>query len=160
MAVAARSAPRQADGAPGTGRCARSRVGWPAIPSYACTWPRSWRLTGRPRRSQGGASEHCLTTKVSRVSHETIYRTLFVQARGVLKKELIGTFGRAAHALSERRHPTEQAAGRLIDAISIRQRPAESATRAVPGHSGRRPAVGGQHCTYGALVERHRASRC
>jgi len=70
-----------------------------------------------------------------RVSHETIYRSLFIQARGVLKKELMG------HLRSKRRMRRPQhsrifkdSRGRIADAISIRERPAEVEDRAVPGH--------------------------
>jgi hypothetical protein len=70
-----------------------------------------------------------------RVSHETIYRSLFIQARGVLKKELLG------HLRSKRRIRRSQhsrifkdSRGQIVDAISIRQRPAEIEDRAVPGH--------------------------
>ena len=70
-----------------------------------------------------------------RVSHETIYRSLFIQARGVLKKELLG------HLRSRRRIRRSQHArifkdsrGQIVDAISIRERPAEIEDRAVPGH--------------------------
>ena len=69
------------------------------------------------------------------VSHETIYRSLFIQARGVLKKELV------AHLRSKRRIRRSQHAGvsgqsrgQIVDAISIRERPAEIEDRAVPGH--------------------------
>jgi len=70
-----------------------------------------------------------------RVSHETIYRSLFIQARGVLKKELMG------HLRSKRRIPRSRHArifkdsrGRIVDAISIREWPAEVEDRAIPGH--------------------------
>ena len=70
-----------------------------------------------------------------RVSHETIYRSLFVQARGVLKKELqqhlrtkrIMRKSRLARAQAQHR-------GRIAEALSIRARPAEADDRAVPGH--------------------------
>src|ERR1700688_383432 len=70
-----------------------------------------------------------------RVSHETIYRSLFIQARGALKQELV------QHLRSKRRiHRSRNASvhghsqGRIVDAISIRERPAEVEDRAVPGH--------------------------
>lgn len=89
------------------------------------------------------------------VSHETIYRSLFVQARGALKKELIG------HLRSKRRirrsvHATDRGIGRgeIKDAVSIRQRPAEVEDRAVPGHW-EGDLVEGSRGTYIAtLVER------
>jgi IS30 family transposase len=69
------------------------------------------------------------------VSHETIYRSLFVQSRGALKRELqqhLRRQGRLRHARAAKRrghHP-----GHIVDAVSIRARPAEAADRAVPGH--------------------------
>jgi IS30 family transposase len=69
------------------------------------------------------------------VSHETIYRSLFVQSRGVLKRELLQHLRRhrpRRHARAARgvgHYP-----GHIVDAVSIRQRPAEAADRAVPGH--------------------------
>jgi IS30 family transposase len=69
------------------------------------------------------------------VSHETIYRSLFVQSRGVLKKILIAhlrrprTFRRSQHATLKHR-----GRGQIADAVSIRERPAEVDDRAVPGH--------------------------
>jgi IS30 family transposase len=69
------------------------------------------------------------------VSHETIYRSLFVQARGVLKKELIEHL-RSHRPIRRSRHATAKAdlRGRIPDTISIRERPAEAEDRAVPGH--------------------------
>jgi IS30 family transposase len=69
------------------------------------------------------------------VSHETIYRSLFVQSRGVLKRELQQHLRRQARI----RHARAAAQvghypGHIVDAVSIRQRPAEVADRAVPGH--------------------------
>jgi IS30 family transposase len=70
-----------------------------------------------------------------RVSHETIYKTLFVQAKGVLKKELMAHL-RSARMMRQRRGAStvEQRVGSIKDAVSIRQRPAEAEDRAVGGH--------------------------
>lgn len=70
-----------------------------------------------------------------RVSHETIYRSLFIQTRGVLKKELL-THLRATRSIRRSRHDTlkRSGLGRFNDAVSIRDRPAEADDRAVPGH--------------------------
>src|SRR6202451_2958214 len=68
------------------------------------------------------------------ISHETIYKSLFIQARGVLKKELIKhlrTGGRFRYA---RRSASEDRRGKIADTISIRERPAEVEDRAIPGH--------------------------
>ena len=69
------------------------------------------------------------------MSHETIYRSLFVQARGVLKKELIEHL-RSHRPIRRSRHATAKAdlRGRIPDTVSIRERPAEAEDRAVPGH--------------------------
>jgi IS30 family transposase len=91
-----------------------------------------------------------------RISHETIYRSLFIQARGVLKKELIG------HLRSKRRIRRSQHArifndsrGQIADAVSIRERPAEIEDRAVPGHWEGDLIAGTQNSHIAALVERH-----
>jgi IS30 family transposase len=89
------------------------------------------------------------------VSHETIYRTLFVQARGALKRELVGHL-RTKRRYRRSRHATyrEQGRGAIVDAVSIRERPAEVEDRAVPGHW-EGDLVEGSRGTYIAtLVER------
>ena len=70
-----------------------------------------------------------------RVSHETIYRSLFIQARGALKKELIQHL-RSKRRIRRSRHASihGHSQGRIVDAISIRERPAEAEDRAIPGH--------------------------
>jgi IS30 family transposase len=69
------------------------------------------------------------------VSHETIYRTLFVQSRGVLKQTLLQHLRRHRHRRHARAaHGVGHYPGHIVDAVSIRERPAEAADRAVPGH--------------------------
>jgi IS30 family transposase len=70
-----------------------------------------------------------------RVSHETIYRTLFIQARGALKQELMRHL-RSQRRIRRSRHASVHghSQGKIVDAISIRERPAEVEDRAVPGH--------------------------
>jgi IS30 family transposase len=91
-----------------------------------------------------------------RVSHETIYRSLFVQARGVLKKQLL------EHLRSGRRmrHPrTQRRSGHdrqpTTPLLSIRERPAEAQDRAVPGHWEGDLLAGTTHSHIATLVERH-----
>ena len=69
------------------------------------------------------------------VSHETIYRSLFIQARGALKKELLGHL-RRTRAMRRSRHHTQKTDdhGRILDTVSISERPAIVEDRAVPGH--------------------------
>jgi IS30 family transposase len=90
------------------------------------------------------------------VSHETIYQSLFVQSRGVLKKELLGhlrskrTIRRAKSAGSngDRR-------GQIADLVSIRERPAAVEDRAVPGHWEGDLLSGSKNSHIATLVERH-----
>ena len=89
------------------------------------------------------------------ISHETIYRSLFIQARGVLKKELVDHL-RSRRTIRRSRHatPRKQSRGQIVDAISIRERPAEIEDRAIPGHW-EGDLIGGIHNSHIAtLVER------
>jgi len=88
-----------------------------------------------------------------RVSHETIYRSLFVQARNVLKKELLGHLRRGGFMRRPRAQGPRQPA--VVDGISIRQRPAEVEDRAVPGHWEGDLLMGGSSSQISTLVERH-----
>jgi IS30 family transposase len=91
-----------------------------------------------------------------RVSHETIYRSLFIQARGVLKKELMGHLRtRRRMRRSQHSHIFKDSRGRIADAMSIRERPAEVEDRAVPGHWEGDLLSGGKNSYIVTLVERH-----
>ena len=89
------------------------------------------------------------------VSHETIYRSLFIQARGVLKQELLRHL-RSQRTLRRARTATRtgQHRGQIVGAVSIRERPAEAADRAVPGHWEGDLLAGGHHSHIATLVER------
>lgn len=91
-----------------------------------------------------------------RVSHETIYRSLFIQARGVLKKELMDHL-RTKRRMRRSRHSRifKDARGQIADAISIRERPAEVEDRAVPGHWEGDLLSGSKNSHMVTLVERH-----
>jgi IS30 family transposase len=91
-----------------------------------------------------------------RVSHETIYRSLFIQARGVLKKELMDHL-RSQRRMRRSRHFSEHghSRGQIVDAISIRERPAEAEDRAIPGHWEGDLLAGGKNSYIATLVERH-----
>ena len=91
-----------------------------------------------------------------RVSHETIYRSLFVQARGVLKKELL-THLRATRTIRRSRHASlkRDGLGGIKDAVSIRERPASVEDRAVPGHWEGDLIAGPKNSYIITLVERH-----
>src|SRR5277367_1734282 len=90
-----------------------------------------------------------------RVSHETIYRSLFIQARGVLKKELMDHL-RSKRRMRRSRHATVsgQSRGQIVDAVSIRERPAEVEERAIPGHWEGDLLSGGKNTHIASLVER------
>ena len=90
------------------------------------------------------------------VSHETIYRSLYIQARGVLKKELLQHL-RHTRAMRRSRHHTQKTGdhGRIIDAVSISERPATVEDRAVPGHWEGDLLCGSGSSQIATLVERH-----
>jgi IS30 family transposase len=91
-----------------------------------------------------------------RVSHETIYRSLFIQARGVLKKELMDHL-RSKRRMRRSRHASAsgQSRGQIVDAVSIRERPAEVEDRAIPGHWEGDLLSGAKNSYIATLVERH-----
>ena len=90
------------------------------------------------------------------VSHETIYRSLFVQARGVLKKELLEHL-RSGRKLRRSKKASGHAGhnAQIVDGISIRERPAEVEDRAVPGHWEGDLISGTNNTHIATLVERH-----
>ena len=90
-----------------------------------------------------------------RVSHETIYRSLFIQARGVLKKELIGHLrSRRMMRRAQRASTAGQPRGQIIEGVSIRDRPAEVEDRAIPGHWEEDLIAGSKNTHIATLVER------
>jgi IS30 family transposase len=91
-----------------------------------------------------------------RVSHETIYRSLFIQARGALKQELIQHL-RSKRRIRRSRHSSVHghSQGRIVEAISIRERPAEVEDRAIPGHWEGDLLRGARNSHVATLVERH-----
>src|ERR1017187_4816126 len=90
-----------------------------------------------------------------RVSHETIYRSLFVQARGVLKKELLGHLrSKRTIRRSKRADPNGDQRGQIKDLVSIRERPAAVEDRAVPGHWEGDLLSGSKNSYIATLVER------
>lgn len=89
------------------------------------------------------------------VSHETIYRSLFIQARGVLKKELL-QYLRRTRAMRRSRHHTQKSDDRrrISDPVSISERPATAEDRAVPGHWEGDLLCGNRSSQIATLVER------
>jgi IS30 family transposase len=96
------------------------------------------------------------TNEARRVSHETIYRSLYVQARGVLKQELMAHL-RSQRVFRRSRHATQKrgAKGTIVDAVSISERPPSIEDRAVPGHWEGDLLCGAKNSFIVTLVERH-----
>ncbi len=120
------------------------------------TVARKLRLNWSPEQIAGWLKRIRPGEESHQVSHETIYRSLFVQARGVLKKELM------LHLRSQRRmrRPGPKkwqgdARGQIKDMVSIRERPASVEDRAVPGHWEGDLLSGPQNSYIATLVERH-----
>lgn len=89
------------------------------------------------------------------VSHETIYKTLFIQARGALNKALLQHLRRSRGMRRSRQYTQKTSTyGRITDAVSIRQRPAEAKDRALPGHWERDLLFGSNNSQIATLVER------
>jgi IS30 family transposase len=90
-----------------------------------------------------------------RVSHETIYRSLFIQARGALKKELLQHL-RRTRGMRRSRHHTQKTDvhGQIVGAVSISERPASAEDRAVPGHWEGDLMFGAHNSQIATLVER------
>jgi len=90
------------------------------------------------------------------VSHETIYRSLFIQARGVLKKELQFYLRTQRAIRRSKQHSLKKIGlGKITNAVSIRERPAEVEDRAVPGHWEGDLIAGSKNSFIATLVERH-----
>jgi IS30 family transposase len=96
---------------------------------------RKLQMDWSPQQIAGWLKTEFSTDKSLQISHEAIYRTLFVQTRGALKKELVSHL-RSGRTMRHSKASTTkgQTRGQIIDAISIRERPAEVEDRAVPGH--------------------------
>jgi IS30 family transposase len=113
-------------------------------------------LDWSPEQISGWLKTRYPNNERMRVSHETIYRSLFIQARGVLKKELMDHL-RSKRRMRRSRHASEhgQSRGKIVDAISFCERPAEAEDRAIPGHWEGDLLVGGKNSYLATLVERH-----
>jgi IS30 family transposase len=109
-----------------------------------------------PRQISGWLKTEYPNDESLRVSHESIYRSLFIQARGALKKELIQHL-RSQRLIRRSRHASVHghSQGRIVDAISIRERPAEVEDRAIPGHWEGDLLCGARNSHVATLVERH-----
>ena len=108
-----------------------------------------------PQQISGWLPRTCPSDPDMQVSPETIYRSLFVHSRGVLKRRLLQQLRRQHHfphaRAAARRRPRQ---GQILDVISIRQRPAEVEDRAVPGHWEGDLLEGARGTYLATLVER------
>jgi IS30 family transposase len=109
-----------------------------------------------PEQISGWLKRTFPRTEALHVSHETIYRSLYVQARGVLKKELLEHL-RTRRPIRRSRHASakKDQRGRIPDAVSISERPASAEDRAVPGHWEGDLLCGSKNSFVVTLVERH-----
>ena len=109
-----------------------------------------------PQKIAGWLKSTYQNDTIMQASHETIYRSLFIQARGVLKKELISHL-RSKRTMRRGKSSTTagQPRGQIIDAVSISERPPEIEDRAIPGHWEGDLISGSKNSHIATLVERH-----
>ena len=114
------------------------------------------RLQWSPEQIAGWLKRTYPSDETCQVSHETIYRSLFIQARGALKNELVAHL-RRSRVMRRSRHHTQKTDhhGRITDTVSISERPASVTDRAVPGHWEGDLLFGSKNSQIATLVERH-----
>jgi IS30 family transposase len=113
------------------------------------------RLEWSPEQVAGWLKRSHPDDEALQVSHETIYRSLFIQARGALKKELLAHLRRTRGTRRSRHHTQKTSIhGQITDAVSIRERPPEVEDRALPGHWEGDLLFGGKNSQIATLVER------
>jgi IS30 family transposase len=123
--------------------------------------PLRWRVAQKlalqwsPAQIAGWLKQRFPTDPDMQLSHETIYRSLFIQTRGVLKKELMAHLRTARQMRQAKGGTTKSGLGQIVDAVSIRERPAEAEDRAVPGHWEGDLLAGANNTHIATLVERH-----
>jgi IS30 family transposase len=133
---------------PKAGKLVQNRALAHLVASKLC---REW----SPEQIAGWLKRTYADDETHQVSHETIYRSLFIQARGALKKELMAHL-RRTRAMRRSRHHTQKTSihGRISDAVSISERPAAAEDRALPGHWEGDLLFGSHNSQIATLVER------
>jgi len=112
-------------------------------------------LNWSPEQIAGWLKRRYPNSEAMRISHESIYRSLFVQSRGVLKKELVAHLRtRRMMRRSKKSSTRGQPRGQIIDAVSISERPAHIEDRAIPGHWEGDLISGSKNTHVATLVER------
>ena len=112
-------------------------------------------LQWSPEQISGWLKRQFPADQSMQVSHEAIYRSLFIQTRGVLKKELMVHLRTARQMRQAKGGTTKSGLGQIVDTVSIRERPAEAEDRAVPGHWEGDLLAGANNTHIATLVERH-----
>jgi len=114
------------------------------------------KLNWSPQQIAGWLKREYPTEEHNQVSHETIYRSLYVQARGVLKKELI-RYLKTQRIMRRSKHSSlkRSGLGQITNTVSISERPASVADRAIPGHWEGDLIAGAKNSYIVTLVERH-----
>jgi transposase, IS30 family len=112
-------------------------------------------LQWSPEQISGWLKREFSTDQDMQISHEAIYRSLFVQTRGVLKKELTAHLRTRRQMRLPKSHNAKSGRGHILDMVSIRERPAEADDRAVPGHWEGDLLTGANDTHIATLVERH-----
>ena len=112
-------------------------------------------LQWSPEQISGWLKREFPTDEDRQISHEAIYRSLFVQTRGVLRKELTAHLRTRRQMRLPKSHNAGSGQGHILDMVSIRERPAEAQDRAVPGHWEGDLLTGGNDTHIATLIERH-----
>ncbi len=123
------------------------RLRWRVAQKLALQWS--------PQQISGWLRREFPADQTMQLSHETIYKSLFVQARGVLKKELVAHLRTRRQMRQAKSGTLKNGLGSIVDAVSIRERPAEAEDRAVPGHWEGDLLSGANNTHIATLVERH-----
>ena len=132
-----------------------NRRNWPRTLSCDRWWRRNSESGGLPKQVVLWLKRSYPDSLEMRVSHETIYLSLFVQGKGALRRELTDCLrtGRAYRRPKTKRAPSGK--GRIVDPVMISEHPAEVEDRAVPGHWEGDLLMGRRQTAIGTLVERH-----
>jgi len=117
---------------------------------------RKLRCHWSPEQIAGWLKRQYPNDKNYHVSHETIYKSLFIQTRGVLKKELLACL-RSRRVMRRSRHSSlkRKGLGTIVGTVPISERPASVEDRAVPGHWEGDLIAGSNNSYIATLVERH-----
>ena len=124
-----------------------TKLRWRVAQKLALQWS--------PEQVSGWLKQEFPTDQDMQISHEAIYRSIFIQTRGVLKKELTAHLRTARRMRRPKGHNAKSGQGHILDMVSIRERPAEVEDRAVPGHWEGDLLTGANDTHIATLVERN-----